>query len=106
MPATQLQRRTDSSRLLAQKLGESEFAQKIIVDTSVAGTVTTYIALALPGATTDEAVWRASKIVEVTSGDIITTTITWADGNAEFDNLATDITALSYSVIRPLVCIA
>lgn len=52
----------------------------------------TYIAYAVPGTPQASALWQARK-VDQTSG----TVITWADGNANYDNVATDLTALSYS---------
>lgn len=52
----------------------------------------TYIAKALPGTAQSAGSWQALKIDE-TSGFVLT----WADGNANFDNVATDLTALSYS---------
>ena len=52
----------------------------------------TYIAQAQPGADQSEAVWRVQK-VDTTTGVVIT----WADGNTNFDNIATDLTVLSYS---------
>jgi hypothetical protein len=54
---------------------------------------TTYIGLAFPGTAQASAFWQCKKIL--TSGT--TTTITWADGDLNFDNVATDLTALSYS---------
>lgn len=52
----------------------------------------TYVAIAPMGSSQASAVWQAKKIDE-SSGLVIT----WADGNADFDNVATDLTALSYS---------
>lgn len=53
---------------------------------------TTYLAFAVPGTTQATAAWRALKMDE-SSGLVIT----WADGNDLFDNIATDLTALTYS---------
>ena len=64
------------------------YAQKITVDGD-----DTYVGVAEPGIAQATAKWRCRKI-NVSGG---TTTITWADGNTEFDNVATDLTALSYS---------
>lgn len=61
------------------------------VKTTVAGAIT-YVAKAQPGTAQADAEWQAYKVDE-TSGTIIT----WADGNADFDNIATDLTTLSYS---------
>jgi hypothetical protein len=58
---------------------------------TVSGT-TTYIAIASPGTRQAKSSWQCKKIDE-SSG----TVITWADGNNRFDNVATDLTALSYS---------
>lgn len=63
------------------------FAMKI----TVAGTVT-YIAKALPGTAQSSPVWQVQKVDETTG-----TVITWCDGNSLFDNIATDLTALTYS---------
>lgn len=53
----------------------------------------TYVALAYCGTTEATPRWQC-KLISVVGGD---TTITWADGNANFDNIATDLTALAYS---------
>jgi len=52
----------------------------------------TYMGFASPGADEASAVWQAKKI-DTSSG----VSITWADGNSSFDNVATDLTALTYS---------
>ena len=62
--------------------------QKVTVDGA-----DTYVALALAGTAEATPEWRAYKVT--VSGD--DTTITWADGNTLCDNVATDLTALSYS---------
>lgn len=54
----------------------------------------TYIAVAATGTDQSAARWQVKKIDESVVG---TTVITWADGNANFDNVATDLTALTYS---------
>jgi hypothetical protein len=51
-----------------------------------------YIGEAAVGTAASAALWRAKK-VDSTTGIIIT----WADGNANFDNSATDLTTLTYS---------
>lgn len=50
----------------------------------------TYVGEALPGTSTSAAAWRIQKID--TNGNI-----TWKDGNDNFDNTATDLTAGSFS---------
>ena len=52
-----------------------------------------YLAQAPIGTAESAAGWQARKIE--TSGP--NTVITWADGDAEFDNVATDLTSLTYS---------
>ena len=70
-----------------QRLNASNMAVKVTVD----GT-NTFLALAAPGTTQATAKWQARKI-DTSSGVVIT----WADGNSSFDNVASDLTALSYS---------
>ncbi len=53
----------------------------------------TYIGKAAIGSAQSAAVWQAKKVT-VTGGD---TVITWADGDGNFDNIATDLTLLTYS---------
>lgn len=53
----------------------------------------TYIAVAPAGTSQSSASWQV-KCIEVSGSDTI---ITWADGNTDFDNVATDLTSLSYS---------
>ena len=66
-------------------------ADSLAVKVTESGT-TTYIATAAPGTAETTAKWRCFKVDE-SSG----TVITWADGDANFDNIATDLTALTYS---------
>lgn len=54
----------------------------------------TYIGKAAPGSAQSAAVWQCKKIDASVAG---TTVITWADGNGNFDNIATDLTSLTYS---------
>ena len=58
---------------------------------TVSGAVT-YIGEAVTGTAQATAAWRCQKI-DTTTG----TVITWADGNGNFDNVATDLTTLTYS---------
>lgn len=53
----------------------------------------TYIAVAPIGSLQATAIWQVYCVEK--SGD--DTLITWADGNANFDNVATDLILLSYS---------
>ena len=59
----------------------------------VAGVIT-YVGEALPGSITSAASWRIKKIDETASPD---TTITWADGDENFDNIWDNRAGLSYS---------
>lgn len=70
-----------------QRLNADNMATKI----TVAGSIT-YVAKAATGALQADAVWQCKKIDETTG-----TVITFADGDANFDNVATDLTALTYS---------
>jgi hypothetical protein len=54
---------------------------------------TTYIASAPAGTAQASALWQVKKI-SVSGND---TLIQWADGNLNFDNVATDLTTLTYS---------
>lgn len=58
---------------------------------TVSGAIT-YIAKAPVGSDQADAVWQVQKLDE-SSGLVIT----WADGDEDFDNIATDLTSLSYS---------
>jgi hypothetical protein len=51
-----------------------------------------YTGQALPGASQLQPVWQCFK-VELSGDD---TVLTWADGNINFDNVAMDLTALTY----------
>lgn len=66
-------------------------ADNLAIKVTVSGSIT-YVGKAAPGSDQASAVWQCMKIDE-TSG----TVITWANGNANFDNIATDLTALTYS---------
>ena len=66
-------------------------ADSMAVKITESGT-TTYIGIAAPGTAQSASTWQCKKIDE-SSGMVLT----WADGNADFDNVATDLTALTYS---------
>jgi hypothetical protein len=66
-------------------------ADSLAMKMTIVGAIT-YIATAAPGTTQGTAKWQVKKLDE-TSGLVIT----YADGDADFDNVATDLTALSYS---------
>lgn len=70
---------------------QRENADNLAVKITVSGSVT-YVGIAAPGTAQSTAKWQCKKIDE-TSGTIVT----WADGDASFDNTATDLTALTYS---------
>lgn len=63
-------------------------AQKITIIGS-----TYYLASAVMGASYANPVWQAKRII-FSGADIL---FTWCDGNDAYDNIATDLTALSYS---------
>jgi len=66
---------------------------ELMVAIDEADSSTTYVGWAPIGSSTSSAVWRIKKIY--TSGTV--TTITWADGNAKFDNVWDNRASLSYS---------
>ena len=77
-------------------MGWQEDSQKFFEKTNVAKKITKvdnifYIAISKVGTLESEALWQAKKVV---TGDDIK--ITWADGDDNFDNIATDLTSLSY----------
>lgn len=67
------------------QVSEGSLATKIITDSS-----NTYIAEAAPGTALTTAKWRCQKVDSAGN-------ITWADGNANFDNQANDLISLTYS---------
>jgi len=66
-------------------------ADNLAIKITVAGAVT-YVGRSAPGTAQATAAWQCMKIDE-SSGAVIT----YADGNSDFDNVATDLTSLSYS---------
>lgn len=73
-----------------QNLQRSQ-ADAVALKVTVSGT-NTFLAMAAAGTAQTTAKWQARKI-DTSSGVVVT----FADGNASFDNVATDLTALSYS---------
>ena len=63
---------------------------KTIVDESTAGTI--YVGYAAMGTATSAAKWKIFKVVEASS----VTTTTYADSNANFDNVWDDRASLTY----------
>jgi len=60
--------------------------------------LTIYRAIAPIGTALATAKWQAyKKVVDTSVTDTTDMVTTWADGDAEFDNVATDLTALTYS---------
>lgn len=53
-----------------------------------------YLGQALPGTSAATAGWRIQKLTFSVDGDV---TVTWADGNANLDNIWNNRAALSYS---------
>ena len=75
----------DGANMVRQTSGSG--AVKVTTSGSI-----TYIAVAPAGSSQASAVWQVKKIDETTG-----VVITWADGNTNFDNVASDLTTLSYS---------
>ncbi len=78
----------DGTWLAGAGSASAEYASKI----SIVGNYT-YVAEADPGTTEATALWRVRRVYQL--GD--ETTVTWADGDNSFDNVATDLTTLTYS---------
>ena len=58
----------------------------------------TWVAEALPGTTQGSASWRVKSLQDTTTGGTQTITTLWADGNGNFDNIATSpLSGLTYS---------
>lgn len=72
---------------------QAEPAKAMATKITTVGDVT-YVGKAAPGTAQSTAKWQCKKIDSSVSGTIV---ITWADGDVEFDNVATDLTALTYS---------
>jgi hypothetical protein len=53
-----------------------------------------YLGQASPGTATSSALWRIQKLTFSVDGDVA---VTWADGNADFDNVWDNRASLSYS---------
>lgn len=66
-------------------------ADSLATKITVSGDVT-YVAVAAPGTAESSALWQCKKI-DGSSG----TVVTFADGDSNFDNVATDLSALTYS---------
>lgn len=82
------------STWVADLINASQYASKV---TTSADGLTTYIAFAEPGTAQATARWQARKVVQDSATDPMNITTTWADSNNDFDNVATDLTALTYA---------
>lgn len=80
-------RKKDFNLILQEN--SDNWAQKITVDGDY-----TYIAIAPIGTAQTDAKWQVKRIDTSVAG---TTVFTWADGDDSFNNVASDLTALSYS---------
>lgn len=70
---------------------QRRLADSMAMKVTVSGDIT-YMAFAKPGTSQSTAKWQAMKI-DTSSGVVKT----YADGDSNFDNIATDLTALTYS---------
>lgn len=68
-----------------------------VVDSSVAGTVTTYEGWAPSSAKTSDPKWKIRKTVAVTVASVVTTTITWPDASDDFINVWDNFATLTYA---------
>jgi len=76
----------DPSGVVKRKVTEDLATKIVISGTDI------YVGKAAIGSATSSAVWKIKKID--TASDIV---ITWADGNANFDNVMDNAASLSYS---------
>lgn len=76
---------------MAQILNPQPADLDLKVDTSTSGT--TYVAQAAIGSATSDAVWQIMRVV--TANGI--TTLGWADGDSNFNNVYDNRTGLTYS---------
>jgi len=87
----------ETQTLLIQSLGydgqgiQRPLADNLAIKVTVSGSIT-YVGIAAPGTAQATAKWQCKKIDETTG-----TVVTFADGDANFDNVATDLTALTYT---------
>jgi len=68
-----------------------DLAQLAVIADSTTTAGATYVCEADPGTASSAAKWRVSKLVAATG------VLTWADGDAKFDNIADNRASLSYS---------
>ncbi len=80
---------TSKQILKVNNNGEMLSAGDYAVKVTTSGT-DTYVGEATPGSLQASAVWRSMKVD--TNGSV-----TWADGDTNFNNVATDLVALTYS---------
>jgi hypothetical protein len=73
--------------IIEGQVSDKEYSQKV----TVVGDIL-YFAVAPVGSSQSAAVWRVKKI-DTTGGNIL---VTWADSDEKFDNIATDLTTLTY----------
>jgi hypothetical protein len=73
--------------------GHSSKNEDFAVVIDEANTTTTYVGEAAVASATSAAVWKIQRLV-CSNGDL---TITWADGNVNYDNIWDNRASLSYS---------
>lgn len=66
----------------------------LITNYDAVGADLSYVGKAVAGTATSAAVWQIKKLVFNTEGDVTTT---FADGNADFDNIWDDRASLTYT---------
>jgi len=73
-----------------------QYRDNYAVITKTSGS-TEYIAEAPAGSSSADDVWRCRRITKVTAGGVTTSTLEWADGDTNFNNIADNLLTLSYS---------
>ena len=74
------------------KISDKNYARRIAY---TSGDLEEYVGTALPGTTEGSASWQIMKLTYSGTGKV--TSITWADGDDNFDNIWTNYSSLSYS---------
>jgi hypothetical protein len=80
---------TETQGISAKRVIDASLNEKVTKVGDIA-----YYAMAFPGASQADPVWRCKKVDATDPNNIFTT---WANGSSEYTNVATDLPSLSYS---------
>lgn len=82
---------------IVKTLDNQFLPQLKVVDSSVAGTVTTYEGWCPKGAKTSEAVWKIRRTVATTVTTTVTTTVAYPNADDGFNHVWDNRASLAYS---------